>query len=240
MDGPSTCLNCGTERSARWCPVCGQDGERRLRSLPSLLGGAVQAVADVDGLTLSTLRTLFLQPGRLTRDYAQGHFVGQVDPMRLYLAISALYFFLAPRLGGGFIRLAGGGDSSGAWFSFGPLGWDSAFLLLLLVPLWALAARVIIAERTRFLEEFFVFSVHYQVVFFLVVVFAGVLAALCVRVGVPALAPPVLLAALAVLFLHLLRALRTAFALAGVRLLLTTVALFLLHLGGAQLLQNRM
>lgn len=240
MDGRSTCLNCGSTLTGRWCAVCGQDGDRRLRSLPGLLFPAIQTVADVDGPTVSTLRTLFRHPGRATREYAQGHFVGQVDPLRLYLAISALYFFLAPRLGGGFIRLAGGSGSSGAWFSFGPLGWDSAFLLLVLVPLWALAARVIIAERERYFEECFVFSVHYQVVFFLVVVVAGVLAALCVRAGAPALAPPLLLAALGVLFIHLLQALRTAFGLAGIRLLMSTVALFLLHLGGAQLLQNRM
>ena len=108
MEGQSACLNCGTELTARWCPVCGQDGERRLHSLPTVLARTLESVIDFDGRVASTLRRLVAHPGRLTRDYAQGHFVGQVDPMRLYLATSALYFFLAPRIGGGFIRLAGG------------------------------------------------------------------------------------------------------------------------------------
>ena len=239
MEGQSACLNCGTELTARWCPVCGQDGERRLHSPPTVLARTLESVIDFDGRVASTLRRLVAHPGRLTRDYAQGHFVGQVDPMRLYLATSALYFFLAPRIGGGFIRLAGG-DSSGPWFSFGPLGWDSAFLLLLLVPLWALMARLIIPGRSRYVEEFFVFSVHYQIVFFLVVGGTGVLAALAVRAGAPWLAPPLLLAGLVIVFIHLLRALRVAFDLQGARLVLATGALFLLHLAGAQLLQNLM
>ena len=239
MEGRSKSLNCGTELPARWCPVCGQDGERRLYSLPTLLARTLESLSNFDGRVASTLRRLIAQPGRLTHEYAQGHFVGQVDPVRLYLAISALYFFVAPRIGGGFIRLAGT-DSSGPWFSFGPLGWDSAFLLLLLVPMWALMARLIIPGRSRHVEEFFVFSVHYQIVFFLVVGGTGVLAALVVRAGAPLLAPPLLLAGLVILFVHLLRALRVAFGLQGARLVSVTGALFLLHLGGAQILQNVM
>jgi hypothetical protein len=203
MEGQSTCLNCGTALTGRWCPVCGQDGERRLHSLPTLLARTLESVVNFDGRVASTLRRLIAQPGRLTHEYAQGRFVGQVDPVRHYLATSALYFFLAPRIGGGL-------------------------------------ARLIIPGRSRYVEEFFVFSVHYQIVFFLVVGGTGVLAALMVRAGVPWLAPPLLLAGLVILFIHLRRALRVAFSLQGARLLLATGALFLLHFGGAQLLQNLM
>lgn len=151
--------------------------------------------------------------------------------------VSAGYFLLAPILGGGMVRFLGG-EGAGGWFSFGPLTWDSEVLLLLLIPLWALALRLVLLGGGRPFEVVFVFSVHYQVYFLLVVTGAGMLAAGVVRMGAPILAPPLLLLSLLVTFVYLFRALRGAFALPRLRLVVLTPALFLLHLGGGQALQN--
>lgn len=192
---------------------------------------------DLDGRAAVTLRRLLTEPGALTREYAHGRFIRQVPPIRLYLAVSALYFLLSSFVGNGIIRLAGP-DGAGGWAQLGPLGWDSEILLLLLIPLWAVAGRLLLLQRTRAFEEVFVFSVHYQIFFLLVVIVGGAAGALLSRVGslVPVLA--VFLVTLLVPLVYLLRALRTAFDLTGIRLVLLATTLFLLHLLGGQLLQN--
>jgi hypothetical protein len=192
---------------------------------------------DLDSRAFITLRRVVTDPGALTREYAAGHFIRQLPPVRLYLVVSAVYFFLAPLVGNGMVRLAGGAASEG-WAQLGPLGWDSEILLLLLIPLWAMAGRLLLGRQTRAFEEVFVFSVHYQVFFLLVVVAGGALGALLSRGGSIAVVVAVFVATLLVPFIYLVRALRIAFGLSGLRLAVLSTALYFLHLLGGQLLQN--
>ncbi|MEM6514067.1 MAG: DUF3667 domain-containing protein [Pseudomonadota bacterium] len=231
------CLNCGAARSGRFCTECGQDGDRRLANLPTLIRRGASAVLDVDEPLLKTLRRLFLNPGRLTRDYAEGRFASQVSPLRLYLVASAIYFFLAPYLGGGFVRLQPE-TADGAWFSFGPLNWDSELLLLLLVPLFAVVLRVMLPDRSRHVEELFVFSVHYNVFFLLMITVLGVLGRVGISIGQPQLTIAVILVGMTIPFTYLWLALRRAFDLGAMRTLVSTPVLFVLHMGAGQLLQN--
>ena len=231
------CLNCGAARSGRFCSECGQDGDRRLSTLPTLVRRGIGAVLDLEGPLPRTVRRLVLEPGRLTREYAEGRFAGQVSPMRVYLVASAIYFFAAPYLAGGFVRLEPENES-GAWFSFGPLTWDSEFLVLLLVPLWAVVLRMLIPDRSRHVEELFVFSVHYNVFFLLAITALGALGRAFVAMALPGLTVAILLIGLGLPLAYLWSALRHAFAFGAPRALISTPVLFLLHFGIGQGLQN--
>jgi len=231
------CLNCGAPRTGRWCSECGQDGERRLRGIPDLFRELFADLVELDGRIVTTLRRVLSEPGSLTREYADGHFVGQLPPVRLYLAVSAIYFFLAPQLGNGLVRLAGGTQNA-AWAQLGPLAWDSELLLLLLIPLFALAARPLLAGRARAFEEVFVFSVHYQVFFLVAVVLGGVTGAFVSRSGSLTAVVLTYVLTLAAPLVYLGMALREAFRLSGLRLAGLTVILYLVHLLCGQWLQN--
>lgn len=233
MNAPTPCLNCGSTLDGRWCASCGQDGERRLVSFPGLLRLMLSELSDLDGRALRTLRTLLVRPGQLTAEYVKGRFRSQIPPMRLYLVASAVYFFLAPRLGGGVVRF-----DDGATFRLGPLGWDSEFLMLLLVPIWALSLRALVARRSRHLEEVFVFSVHYNVFFLFFMVLLAIGAALSSSVGMPWLAVWILFIGLFGPLVYLGRALRVAFGLEGARRLFAAITLFLFHAVLGQVIHN--
>lgn len=236
-DESASCLNCGSTLEDRWCAHCGQDGHRRLAPFPVLVRRVVGETLDLDGRLLQTLRTLLLRPGLLTREYALGRFQQQVASTRLYLAASAFYFLLAPWLGGGRVRFEEEGGVS-SQFEFGPLGWDSELLLLVLVPLWAFALRAFLWGKRRHLEEAFVFSVHYNVFFlvFMLVLAAG--AQISSAIGAPDLAMWLLLVGAFLPLLYLGRALRVAFDLDGARRTVTAFVLFLAHLVSGQLIYN--
>ena len=54
---------------------------------------AVEGLTDLDGRIWQTFPRLALRPGRLTRDYLDGHRAAQVPPFRIFLVVLLLVFF---------------------------------------------------------------------------------------------------------------------------------------------------
>ena len=235
MNMPSKCLNCGQDLNGRWCSKCGQDGERRLRSIYEVIRHWGRDLFNFEGKVIFTLWTLLKSPGHLASEYAKGRFSSQVSPTRLYLLASAAFFFSAPRLGGGLIRF-----DDGSVFTLGPLGWDSEYLVLLLVPIWAMILRPLLFDRVTKFEEVFVFSVHYNVCFLLFMVFLALSATLISILGMPSIALWILVIGILGPFYYLWRSLHIAYSFNGLRLFFMTVGMFVVHFGGGQMLHNWM
>lgn len=89
----SHCANCGTSLQGEWCHHCGQSVHSALRHLPEMVGDAAEMLLQLDGRVLRTLPTLYLFPGRLTREYLAGHRVRYVTPFRLMFVLCLICFF---------------------------------------------------------------------------------------------------------------------------------------------------
>jgi hypothetical protein len=89
----TACPNCGTALAGPWCHACGQKGEDFHRSIWRLAGEALEGFTELDGRLWKTLPRLVLKPGRLTRDYLDGHRAAQIPPFRLFLIVLLLVFF---------------------------------------------------------------------------------------------------------------------------------------------------
>jgi hypothetical protein len=87
------CPNCNTALAGPWCYACGQRGEQFHRSIWRLTAEAFEGLTDLDGRIWQTLPKLVLRPGRLTRDYLNGHRASQVPPFRIFLVVVLLVFF---------------------------------------------------------------------------------------------------------------------------------------------------
>ncbi|THD63460.1 DUF3667 domain-containing protein [Phenylobacterium sp.] len=87
------CLNCHTPLTGPWCAACGQRGEKYSRSIWRLTTEAIEGLTDLDGRLWQTVPRLILRPGRLTRDYLDGHRAVQVSPFRIFLLVLLLVFF---------------------------------------------------------------------------------------------------------------------------------------------------
>ncbi|MFI4966728.1 MAG: DUF3667 domain-containing protein [Caulobacterales bacterium] len=87
------CPNCNTALAGPWCYACGQRGEAFHRSIWRLTAEAFEGLTDLDGRLWQTLPRLLLRPGKLTRDYLDGHRAVQIPPFRLFLVVLVLVFF---------------------------------------------------------------------------------------------------------------------------------------------------
>lgn len=92
-DSSRTCVSCDAPLHGAWCHACGE----RVRSTDDLslrrfASDTLHTVFDTDSRLWRTLRTLVTDPGRLTRDWADGRRRRWIAPLRLFLLINILYF----------------------------------------------------------------------------------------------------------------------------------------------------
>jgi hypothetical protein len=87
------CPNCQTPLQGAWCHACGQKGEKHQRSIWHLTAEAVEGLTHFDSRFWNTVPRLMWKPGRLTREYLDGHRVSQIPPFRLFLVVLLAVFF---------------------------------------------------------------------------------------------------------------------------------------------------
>lgn len=89
-----TCLNCGHPVPDRFCGHCGQENVETEESLGHLVSHFFQDITHYDSKFLTTLKFLFFYPGLLTREYIAGKRVSYVNPIRLYIFTSFVFFLM--------------------------------------------------------------------------------------------------------------------------------------------------
>lgn len=88
------CLNCQAQVQGRYCHICGQENVVTYESAWQLAVHFVQDILHYDGKFFRTIRYLLTKPGLLTREYAIGRRVSYVNPLRLYIFSSAIFFII--------------------------------------------------------------------------------------------------------------------------------------------------
>jgi len=89
-----TCLNCGAHVPDRFCSHCGQENNEPIESFGHLLNHFFADVTHYDSQLLSTLKYLVFRPGFLTKEYNAGKRLSYLNPIRMYIFISAVFFLL--------------------------------------------------------------------------------------------------------------------------------------------------
>lgn len=95
LRGEKVCLNCGEHPLYdRYCHHCGQENVEPRQTLWQLIVHFFNDVTHFDGKFFSTLKLLLFKPGFLSEEYVQGRRAKYLDPIRMYLFISALFLFV--------------------------------------------------------------------------------------------------------------------------------------------------
>ncbi len=89
-----TCLNCGAIVHDRFCSHCGQENTEPKESVKHLIGHFLADITHYDSKFFSTLADLIFRPGFLTAEYNAGKRVAYLNPIRMYIFISALFFLV--------------------------------------------------------------------------------------------------------------------------------------------------
>lgn len=90
------CLNCHTnyDKSYNYCPNCGQENNHNQASFGTLVIDFLNNYFSLDSKFSLSLLPFFFKPGYLTLKFIEGKRASFVNPIRLYLIISLLFFFV--------------------------------------------------------------------------------------------------------------------------------------------------
>lgn len=81
---------------AEFCSACGQSVKAITRPWREVFGELVTELLDFDGRMLVSLRLLLTRPGFLSLEYINGRRASYTSPIRMYLVISLVFFFVLP------------------------------------------------------------------------------------------------------------------------------------------------
>lgn len=88
------CLNCNAEIAGRFCSVCGQENLEPRESVRDMAVHFFNDITHFDGKFFSSLKYLFTKPGFLSAEYTAGRRASYLNPVRMYLFTSALFFLI--------------------------------------------------------------------------------------------------------------------------------------------------
>ena len=80
--------------SGRYCHVCGQENIVTRQSFWGLTRHFIYDVFHFDGKFFDTLKYLLVRPGKVPKEYVSGKRMKYLDPIRMYLFTSAVFFLV--------------------------------------------------------------------------------------------------------------------------------------------------
>jgi hypothetical protein len=92
------CKNCGYPVDNKYCPLCGQSASIERFSGKHLLHEFIHGFYHVDHGIIYTTKALFLNPGKMLRDYLHGKRKDHLNPFTFILIVSGLLTIFLPRL----------------------------------------------------------------------------------------------------------------------------------------------
>ncbi|WP_417359355.1 DUF3667 domain-containing protein [Galbibacter sp.] len=94
-----TCLNCGHNVEEQYCPNCGQENTEAKQPFHYLFSNFFENFTSYESQFWKTIYNLLFSPGTLTKEYSQGKRKQYVPPVKLYIFVSFLTFFILSFLG---------------------------------------------------------------------------------------------------------------------------------------------
>ena len=89
-----TCLNCNYVVENRFCPNCGQENTDTRKTFHHLFVHFFEDLTHYENSFWKTIRNLIFKPAALTKEYLSGKRLSYLAPVRLYIFISFVTFFI--------------------------------------------------------------------------------------------------------------------------------------------------
>lgn len=88
------CLNCHTALTGRYCHVCGQENLEPKETVWHLVQHFFNDITHFDGKFFSSVKYLMRKPGFLSKEYMSGRRASYLNPIRMYVFTSAIFFLI--------------------------------------------------------------------------------------------------------------------------------------------------
>ncbi len=92
LDHAIACPNCNTLIAGNFCQGCGQAAHLHVPSAREFIHEFIAHYVALEGKLWKSMALLLFRPGRLTRDYIEGKRARHIEPLRLYLTFSIIFF----------------------------------------------------------------------------------------------------------------------------------------------------
>ncbi len=250
------CANCGARLGGRWCSQCGQKVlTERDRRFGHVLGQFAHELLHVEGKLVRTLIALVFRPGLPSAAYLNGQRVTYLSPIGLFLLVNLLYFIAPPMTDFNLdlyeqyymqpyssliqplvdARVERRETSFTEYAeSYERINLNLARSLIILhLPMLALALKLLLFKRQLFYAEHFIVATHLFTFLLLVTLLMYPLGLLIIRAGNAAFGIDFMSvfriiwgSMPALIFAHWLLSLRRCYRLGWIRAVLLTLALF--------------
>ncbi len=96
------CINCNFDHNEKYCPNCGERKGTKKITLSSIVEDSFSSITNMDKGFLFNIRSLFLQPKKITIDYILGKRKGILNPISFLIIAITIYiivitFFKVPK-----------------------------------------------------------------------------------------------------------------------------------------------
>lgn len=88
------CLNCSADLHGKYCHKCGQENREPKSTVWGLITHFFYDITHFDGKFFSTTGQLIARPGLLPKEYIRGRRASFLDPIRMYIFSSAIFFLI--------------------------------------------------------------------------------------------------------------------------------------------------
>ena len=88
------CLNCNAQVAGKYCQICGQENIEVKESTWHLITHFFNDITHFDGKFFSTLKYLVFKPGFVSTEYIKGRRQSYLNPVRMYVFTSAIFFLI--------------------------------------------------------------------------------------------------------------------------------------------------
>lgn len=88
------CLNCNAVVDGRFCSICGQENVEPAESAWHLVTHFFNDITHFDGKFFSSLNLLLFRPGYLSEQYRLGRRMSYLNPIRMYVFTSFIFFLI--------------------------------------------------------------------------------------------------------------------------------------------------
>jgi hypothetical protein len=95
------CLNCGAIVQGKFCHICGQENVEPKETFWGMVTHFFYDITHFDGKFFVTLKDLLFRPGFLSLEYMKGKRMSYLNPIRMYIFTSAVFFLIFFSLTGG-------------------------------------------------------------------------------------------------------------------------------------------
>jgi hypothetical protein len=94
---PEICATCQSKLNGNFCSQCGEQRlNQKLRSLHYIISDIIQDLTSVDGKFYKTIKTILVHPGELEYHYHIGKRVCYLKPITLFFILNVLFVMVSP------------------------------------------------------------------------------------------------------------------------------------------------